>query len=65
MSLLAIAVVLGAGIVLSLKAGWVKPGAGLVCVLFGVLLASGPAGQPLEGALLDAGLWVDESLGNL
>jgi hypothetical protein len=34
-------------------------------VLFGVLLASGPAGQPLEGALLDAGLWVDESLGNL
>jgi hypothetical protein len=65
MSLLAIAVVLGAGIVLSLKAGWVKPGAGLVCVLFGVLVASGPAGPPIQSALLDAGVWVDESLATL
>jgi hypothetical protein len=65
MSLLAIAVVLGALIVLFVKARWVRPAPGLVCVLFGVLLAAGPAGPPVQDAVLEAGAWVDRSLARL
>ncbi len=65
MSLLAVAVVLGVLIVLFVKAGWVKPAPGIVCVLFGVLVASGPAGPRIQSALLDAGVWVDQSLATL
>jgi len=65
MSLLAIAVVLGALIVLFMKAKWVRPGSGLVCIVFGVLLAAGPAGPPIQGAVVDAGNWVDTSLARL
>jgi hypothetical protein len=65
MSLLAIAVVLGALIVLFVKARWVRPAPGLVCVLFGVLLAAGPAGPPIQDAVLEAGACVDQSLARL
>lgn len=65
MSLVAIAVVLGLLIVLFVKAKWVQPIPGLVCVLFGVLLAAGPVGPPLQGYVVDAGTWVDHSLKNL
>jgi hypothetical protein len=65
MSLLAIAVVLGVLIALFVKAGWVKTAPGIVCVLFGVLVASGPAGPPIESALIEAGGWVDRSLATL
>jgi hypothetical protein len=65
MSLVAIAVVLGLLIVLFMKAKWVRPVPGMVCVLFGVLLAAGPAGPPLQNFVLDAGAWVDRSLGSL
>ncbi|WP_028660385.1 hypothetical protein [Nocardioides insulae] len=65
MSLLAIAVVLGALIALFVKAKWVRPMSGLVCILFGVLLAAGPAGPPIQSAVLQAGIWVDQSLANL
>lgn len=62
MSLVAIAVVLGFLMVLFMKARWVQPIPGLVCVLFGVLLAAGPAGPPLQGFLVDVGAWVSHSL---
>jgi hypothetical protein len=65
MSLLAIAVVFGALIALFMKAKWVRPAPGLVCVLFGVLLAAGPAGPPIQNAVLEAGAWVDRSLATL
>jgi hypothetical protein len=62
MSLVAVAVVLGFLMVLFVKAKWVHPLPGLVCVLFGVLLAAGPVGPPLQGFVADAGAWVDRSL---
>jgi len=65
MSLVAVAVVLGALIVLFVKAKWVHAGPGVVCVLFGVLLAAGPVGPPVQNALADAGAWVDQSLQKL
>jgi len=65
MSLVAIAVVLGVLIVLFMKARWVQPIPGIVCVLFGVLLAAGPAGPPLQSFVTDAGAWVDRSLESL
>lgn len=65
MSLLAIAVVLGALIALFMKAGWVKPAPGLVCVAFGVLVAAGPAGPPILSALQRGGDWVSSSLATL
>jgi hypothetical protein len=65
MSLIAIAVILGFLIVLFVKAKWVHPLPGVVCVLFGVLLAAGPVGPPLQDFVADAGAWVDQSLEGL
>lgn len=65
MSLVAISVVLGLLIVLFMKARWVQPLPGLVCVLFGVLLAAGPVGPPLQDFAADAGAWVSRALGSL
>lgn len=49
--MLAIAVVLGVLIALFVRANWVRPVPGVVCVLFGVLLAGGPAGPPIRDAV--------------
>jgi hypothetical protein len=65
MSLIAVAVILGLLIVLFVKAKWVHPLPGLACVLFGVLLAAGPVGPPLQEFVADAGAWVDRSLEGL
>lgn len=65
MSLVAIAVVLGVLLALFMKAKWVQPVPGLLCVLFGVVLAAGPVGPPLQGFVADAGAWVDRSLEDL
>jgi hypothetical protein len=62
MSVLALGVVLGLLIALFMKAKWVRPVPGLVCIAFGVLLAAGPAGPPIVTALSDAGDWVSSSL---
>jgi hypothetical protein len=62
MSVLALGVVLGLLIALFMKAKWVRPVPGLVCIAFGVLLAAGPAGRPIVTALSDAGDWVSSSL---
>ena len=62
MSILALGIVLGLLIALFVKAKWVRPVPGLVCIAFGVVLATGPAGQPIMTALADAGDWVSSSL---
>ena len=65
MSVLALSVVLGALIALFINAKWVRPAPGVVCVLFGVLLASGPVGPPLQSWMGEAGSWVTSSLSTL
>jgi hypothetical protein len=65
MSVLALSVVLAALIALFVKAKWVRPVPGVVCILFGVLVASGPAGPPLQSWTADAGAWVISSLTSL
>jgi hypothetical protein len=65
MSVLALSVVLGALIALFVRAKWVRPAPGVVCVLFGVLVAAGPAGPALLGWLSGAGAWVTSSLSTL
>lgn len=62
MSLLAVAVVLGVAIAVCWKARWVSPVAGLACVMFGVVLAAGPAGPPIQSGLQDAGAWTTGQL---
>ena len=62
MSILALGVVLGLLIVLFMRAKWVRPVPGLVCIAFGVILAAGPVGPPVMTALSDAGDWVSSSL---
>lgn len=65
MSVLALSVVLGAMIALFVKAKWVRPIPGVVCILFGVLVAAGPAGAPLQEWMAQAGAWVTAQLGTL
>ena len=65
MSLAAVAVVLGVFIVLFMRARWVQPLPGVVCVVFGMLLAAGPIGPPVQGFAVDAGGWVNHSLESL
>lgn len=65
MSVLALSLVLGALIALFMKANWVRPLPGLVCVLFGVMVAAGPAGPALESWMSQAGAWAASSLGAL
>lgn len=65
MSVLALSVVLGAMIALFVKAKWVRPIPGVVCILFGVLVAAGPAGGPLQEWMAQAGAWVTGQLGTL
>ena len=62
MSILALGVVLGLLIALFVRAKWVRPVPGLVCIAFGVILAAGPVGPPVMTALSDAGDWVSSSL---
>jgi hypothetical protein len=62
MSILALGVVFGLLITLFVKAKWVRPVPGVVCIAFGVLLAAGPAGPPIMTAISDAGDWVSSSL---
>jgi len=62
MSLLAVAVVLAVVIGVCWKARWVNPAAGLACVLFGVVIAAGPVGPPLQSATQQAGAWMSAQL---
>jgi hypothetical protein len=57
MSVAATGLVLGALVVLLMKTKWVRPSGALVCVVFGVVLAAGPAGPTVSQALHSVGDW--------
>jgi hypothetical protein len=51
MSVAATGLVLGALVVLLMKTKWVRSSGALVCVVFGVVIAAGPAGPSFSQAL--------------
>lgn len=57
MSVAAVGIVLGALVLMLLKTKWVKPSGALVCIVFGVVLAAGPAGPAVGDALSGVGDW--------
>lgn len=57
MSVVAVAVLLGALLVLLMKTGQVKFGSALVAVVFGLVLGSTPAGPVVNDALSHTGTW--------
>jgi hypothetical protein len=57
MSVAATGLVLGALVLLLVKTKWVRPSGALLCVVFGVVLANGPAGPTIGQALHSAGHW--------
>ena len=58
MSVVAVAVVLAALLVLLVKTNQVKTGAAIVCVVFGLVLGSTPAGPAVNAGLTTAGDWL-------
>jgi hypothetical protein len=59
MTLTACAAVFGLLVLLAVKANWARPAGVVVCVIFGVLLGSSPAGPSVHSILDQAGssLW--------
>ena len=57
MSVVAVAVVLGLLLVLLIRTRQIKLGPALVAVVFGLVLASSPAGPSLNQALSASGDW--------
>jgi hypothetical protein len=57
-SVVGTAVVLGLLVVLLLRTAKLGLGSALVCVLFGLVLASTPAGPTVHQALSSAGSWL-------
>lgn len=57
MSVAATGLVLGALLLVLLKTKWVRPSGALLCVVFGVVLANGPAGPTVGEALDSVGHW--------
>lgn len=57
MSTVAVAVVLGLLLLLLLKTNQLKAGSALVAVVFGLVLASTPAGPVVDDALMQVGSW--------
>lgn len=55
MSLTATALVLGLFVLVAIKANWARPLGALVCVVFGLVLASTAAGPAVHGALSQLG----------
>ena len=62
MTLTACAVVFGFLVVLSVKANWARPMGVFVCVIFGLLLGSSPAGPPVNSVLDQLGTSVWQAL---
>lgn len=58
MSVVAVAVVLGLLLLLLLRTNQLKLGAGLLAVVFGLVLASTPAGPVVHDALNASGVWL-------
>jgi hypothetical protein len=57
MSVVGVSVVLGALVLLLLRTNGLGLGSALVCTLFGLVLASTPAGPMLHQALAQVGGW--------
>ncbi len=58
MSVVAVALVLGALVVLLLRTAKLGLGSALVCMLFGLVLAITPAGPRVHEALDSSGAWL-------
>ena len=58
MSVVAVALVLGALMVLLLRTARLGVGSAVVCVLFGLVVASTPAGPNVHEALDSSGAWL-------
>lgn len=58
MSVVAVALVLGALVVLLLRTAKLGLGSALVCMLFGLVLANTPAGPNVHQALDSSGSWL-------
>ncbi|HET7735065.1 MAG TPA: hypothetical protein VFK52_03760 [Nocardioidaceae bacterium] len=62
MSVAAVGLVLGALVLALLKTKWVKPSGAIICIVFGVVLAGGPAGPAVGDALSGVGGWAYSQL---
>ncbi len=58
MSVVAVAVVLAALVILLLRTNQLKVGSALVCVLLGLVLGATPAGPAINEAVNGAGAWL-------
>ena len=58
MSVVAVALVLGALVVLLLRTARLGLGSALVCILFGLVVASTPAGPTVHEAMDSTGVWL-------
>ncbi len=58
MSVVAVAVVLAASVILLLRTNQLKVGSALVCVLLGLVLGATPAGPAINEAVNGAGAWL-------
>ena len=58
MSVVAVAVVLAALVILLLRTNRLKVGSALVCVLLGLVLGATPAGPAINEAVNGAGAWL-------
>ncbi len=58
MSVVAVALVLGALVALLLRTSALGGGSALVCILFGVVIGLTPAGPTVQGTLDASGAWL-------
>lgn len=65
MSVAAVALVLGGLVVLLLRTSRLGFGSAVVCVLFGLVMASTPAGPTVQAAMNSTGAWVWAQVGSL
>lgn len=65
MSVVGAAVILGLLVVLLVKWKIVRPVAGIVCVLFGLVLGATPIGDTVNGTLTQLGGWLAGRFGDL
>ena len=63
--MVAVAVLLGALLVLLVQTRQVRLGSAVVCVLFGFVLGITPAGPSVQAALESTGTWVWEQVTSL
>ncbi len=65
MTVVAVALVLGALVVLLLRTSRLGLGSAVVCVLFGLVIASTPAGPTVQTAMDSTGSWIWSQVASL